>query len=111
VESAFHLTDAEKAAAADLASTRIHIDPVDIESPEMQHVRYELKKIIRAIDPALALHDLYLIKNEDLTTSVTFDLVVPYQFPTDLESLVSLIDSRLKSIDPAYTARITLDRN
>ena len=87
----------------------IHGDPVDVLSPELQSVRYELKRILREIDNALAYHDLRLVPDEG-HTDVVFDLVIPYSRGANIEKIEEKVSEKLKEIDRKYDPVITADR-
>jgi cation diffusion facilitator family transporter len=87
----------------------IHGDPVDVDDPKLQTVRYQLKSVLTEIDEALAYHDLRLIPDGS-HTDVVFDLVIPYSMDVDIEAVRTAVAERLRSIDPGYDPHIECDR-
>lgn len=103
------LTRAERAVRARFGvELVIHGDPVDVDDPKLQQVRYELKQLLRSVDPGLAYHDLRLEPDGD-HTDVVFDLVVPYG-AADTEAVRQQVAQGLQRIDPGYDPVIQCDR-
>lgn len=110
-KEAHQLTETAEKAAMELYGINlvIHGDPVDVKNPELQFVRYELKRILRDIDKALAYHDLRLVP-DDGHIDVVFDLVIPYGRGANIEKISEQVSERLKHINPQYDPEITADR-
>ena len=87
----------------------IHGDPVDVDAPALQKVRYELKSLLQEIDPALAYHDLRL-EPDNGHTDVVFDLVIPYSIGEDISQIRDRVADGLRSIDSTYDPKIVCDR-
>ena len=87
----------------------IHGDPVDVDAPALQQVRYELKSLLQKIDPSLAYHDLRL-EPDNGHTDVVFDLVIPYSMGEDISPIRDRVANGLRAIDSSYDPKIVCDR-
>ncbi len=83
----------------------IHIDPVDVGDERAILLQNRIKMMIKAIDPALSIHDFRL---KDLT--VSFDIVMPYKFRLTEEQLGSSVLSGIKAIDDSMIPLINIER-
>ena len=86
----------------------IHMDPVDIDDPEIQLLREKLPVIIKDIDDRLLFHDLRIVKG--IThTNVLFDLVMDWDLDLSAEEIEKIVSEKIKEIDDKYKVVITFD--
>ena len=86
----------------------IHMDPVDIDDPEIQLLREKLPKILADIDDKLLFHDLRIVKG--IThTNVLFDVVLNWNSSISSEEIEKIIGNKLKEINEKYKVVITFD--
>ena len=83
--------------------TTIHMDPVLTKSPCVLELKEACLSIVRAIDPALTLHDFRM--NEGSThANLIFDVVVPHECPLSLEEISARVAAAVKAHDPRLSA-------
>ncbi len=83
--------------------TTIHMDPVLTKSPRVLELKEACLSIVRAIDPALTLHDFRM--NEGSThANLIFDVVVPHECPLSLEEISARVAAAVKAHDPRLSA-------
>ena len=92
-------------------SAVVHMDPVDISSPETKKMHEEAAKIVRELSPDITIHDFRMIPGPT-HTNLVFDAVVPYSVDlTDAEAqkrISELVSERIPgcyvivNIDRAY---------
>ena len=86
----------------------IHMDPVDIENPEIQLLREKLPGILQAIDEKLLFHDLRIVKG--IThTNVLFDLVMNWESEYSESDIEKIVTEKIQEIDNKYKVVITFD--
>lgn len=57
----------------------IHMDPIQIDNPEINELRTRVKNFIKTIDSSLSMHDFRVVSGAT-HTNIIFDLVRPYKF-------------------------------
>ncbi len=80
----------------------IHMDPIQIDNPEINDLRKEVKDFIKSIDSSLSMHDFRVVLG---TThiNIIFDLARPFKFRlTDAEILKSIQDHFKDYHKPCY---------
>ncbi len=85
----------------------IHIDPVSYDDPQRRLILKEVRDTLTGIDPVISMHDL-MVAGENGRTRVSFDVVVPYEYPLSNEELTEKIRNMLKKQDTDY--EIEVDR-
>lgn len=88
----------------------IHMDPVDIEDPEIKVLREKLPTILQSIDSKLLFHDLRIVKGVT-HTNVLFDLVMNWESELTEEDIEKQVSENLKKINDKYKVVITFDRD
>lgn len=87
----------------------IHMDPIDINSPEINKANDIIANIINEFD-GLTFHDLRLTNGEN-NINVIFDLVVPHKYSNEqLKEIIAAIKEKVYNINPLYTLVIKIDR-
>lgn len=86
----------------------IHMDPVDIEDPEVQLLRDKVPGILKEIDSKLLFHDLRIVKG--IThTNVLFDIVMNWDSKLTQDEISAKVNEKVKEIDNKYNVVITFD--
>lgn len=86
----------------------IHMDPVDIENPEVQLLRDKVPGILKEIDSKLLFHDLRIVKG--IThTNVLFDIVMNWDSKLTQDEISEKVNEKVKEIDNKYNVVITFD--
>ena len=88
----------------------VHIDPIDVESPEYQELKEKITKIIRSIDETLSFHDLRIIKSLS-GNRVSFDIALPIDYKCKKSDLAKKIREAINEIDKTYVVVINFDDN
>lgn len=89
----------------------IHMDPINIESKEVNKVKELLKDILRKYPMVKSMHDFRIVGDGEYKNLI-FDLVVEQSKGfKDEEKLKKDIDTELKKIHAQYNAMITIDRD
>ena len=86
----------------------IHMDPVDIDDPEIQLLREKLPDILKEIDEELLYHDLRIVKGVT-HTNVLFDLVMNWNSELSTDEIENRIAKKLSEINEKYKVVITFD--
>jgi len=79
----------------------IHMDPVETENEEVNHLRLVVTDIIEEIDSTLSVHDLRITKRKGYVNLI-FDVLVPYEFKMSTEELDKIIKSKVKEYNSEY---------
>jgi len=87
----------------------IHMDPVRVGDKETDWLKEQVSHILNEIDPALTMHD-FRIAATPTRTNLIFDVVTPYGFRLSDADLVSLIDEKVKAVDPGYFIIVDVDK-
>lgn len=84
----------------------IHMDPMAIDEKTIS-IRDIVKTCVYTLDPLLSIHD-FRIDEEDMT--ITFDLVIPYQFRMSEDDTIRYIQEKIHQVINSYTIVINIDR-
>ena len=88
----------------------IHMDPVVTGDPRVDELRYAVTDILASIDERIPMHDFRVVFGPS-HTNLIFDIVLPFDYPTSEEDVVSDIESRVKSkLGPTHFTVIQVDR-
>ncbi len=88
----------------------IHMDPVVTGDPRVDELRYAVTDILASIDERISMHDFRVVFGPS-HTNLIFDIVLPFDYPTSEEDVVSDIESRVKSkLGPTHFTVIQVDR-
>lgn len=89
----------------------IHLDPVVTDDPAINELREFVRGKLRAIDPALSMHDFRVVFGET-HTNLIFDVVVPVGFRQSDHQLGEQIQRAVGELDPGYYYTVvTFDRS
>lgn len=87
----------------------IHMDPVCTNDPLVNAMKDKIIGFLEDIDESLCIHDFRIVKGPT-HTNIIFDIVVPYQFKLNDQTICSQMQEKIKSLDPNYFAVINIDK-
>ena len=79
----------------------IHMDPIDIHSPEVQEYRMIVTKILSSYSNKVSFHDFRIVKG-DTHTNIIFDCVIPFEMKDKKEEIKNLIQSEISKLGELY---------
>lgn len=91
----------------------IHMDPICINSEEVELLRKEIKKIIKYNPIIKSMHDFRVVGKGD-NRNLLFDIVVDKEALSKIsseETLLNDITTAIKDINPSYNCIITVDED
>lgn len=89
-------------------SATIHLDPIDTKNSRLAELKKELKEILAKINPELSCHDVRMVPG--IThTNLIFDVVKPFFYKKNDESLKTEIQNLVNSKYPDVFCAITID--
>lgn len=88
----------------------VHFDPIVTKDDALYDVRHWLSEAVKAIDPALTVHDLRIV-NGPTHTNLIFDCVVPVGFQESDAVLKKRITALVQERFPSYYCVITVDKS
>lgn len=89
----------------------IHMDPIEVNSQEVNLAKKRVMTIVRNLDTRLSIHDFRLVNGEN-TINLIFDMVVPFAFGKEEErDLKRRLEEILWLEEPRYRCVITYDRS
>ena len=83
----------------------IHIDPVAFDDPERKQILKETESALNRIDPVISMHDL-MISHKEGKKTISFDIVVPYDYPLSDQELTSRILNMIRKDDTDYEVEV-----
>ena len=86
----------------------IHFDPIVTQNQAVDDLRSWLSEQVRAIHPALSIHDLRIVPGAT-HTNIIFDCVVPHNFPIRYSALKAEIGAAVARQYPNHYCVITID--
>lgn len=87
----------------------IHMDPVCNDERTLQ-LREKVALLVRAIDPAMSIHDFRVVPGPS-HTNLIFDVVVPHAFRLTDEQVRGAIQQAVSALDGSYRTVIQVDRS
>ena len=88
----------------------IHMDPIETDNKEVDHMKQKMKVILSHIDRELTFHDFRMVTGET-HTNLIFDVVVPFNSALTPQQIQQQVDEELGTLDQKYYAVITFDHN
>ena len=89
----------------------IHMDPMDVNNEEVNHIRQQLSDGIKVINDELTLHDFRMTPMADTQTNLVFDVVIPQNFTLSEKELKEKVSKIAKLINPTFCCVITIERD
>ena len=90
----------------------VHLDPIDIETPETNKLRVIVGNIIQAIKPELSMHDFRLTPKSDggdEHQNLIFDVIVPQKCSLSDDEIRETLQHHVKGIDERYNVVVHFD--
>lgn len=87
----------------------IHMDPVEMDDPQLWLYRGVVGDILGGIDARLSFHDLRMVAGNQ-RVKLIFDVTAPFDFGETNGELVERINGELAKRDRRLTAAVTVDR-
>lgn len=89
----------------------IHMDPVETKDVHVMQVHSQVEQIVKALDPAVSIHDFRMINGEE-QVNLIFDMEVPYEYDAKRQDeLKTTLIKLLQITDPRYECVITAERS
>ncbi len=86
----------------------IHYDPIQTGSDAVGSLREWMKEEVKAIFPALSLHDFRIVQGPT-HTNLIFDVMMPVDCPLSRRDILEQIQARAFAKNPSYYTVVTLD--
>jgi len=86
----------------------IHLDPIDVDDPYTNHLRDEIRRKVKEINPTFDIHDFRIVKG-DTHTNVLFDLQID-DFTVDKFIVKDKVEHLIKDISPKLIPKISVDQ-
>lgn len=83
-----------------------HLDPVPIQDQQYRHLKKEVSKIIRFVDPQLRMHD-FQVKGDLLA----FDLVIPAKPAYSDQEIEEMLKQKIKETLGDYELKLAFDHS
>ncbi len=87
----------------------IHLDPIITDDERINELRIFTEETIKELYSDIGIHDFRAVIGET-HTNLIFDIEVPYEYGTDLHSIVEKIKSAVNVKNPKVFCVITADR-
>ena len=88
-----------------------HLDPINVADEETNVLKETLTTLLKAKYPFITLHDFRIVSGKS-HTNVIFDVVIPFDSPSDLcDKIQDVVNAKLSEYDKQYYAVIEFDRN
>lgn len=88
----------------------IHMDPVIINSPEVNELKAKVEEMLKEIKGVLSIHDFRVVGDGEEKTLI-FDAVINKSYTLEEQNLVQAqINEAIHGISPKYRSIVTLDR-
>ncbi len=88
----------------------VHMDPIVIDDPETDALRYMVEGILSELDAGLSMHDFRTTTTCNHGRNLIFDVVVPAGCKLTDKNIRRIIREKLTSVNAEYHAVIRLDR-
>ena len=87
----------------------IHMDPVAVGDPQLEHYRGLVKEALAAVGEGLSFHDLRLVAGPQ-HTKLVFDITAPFAMEAGDEEICRQVQEALQQREEKLLAAITVDR-
>ena len=89
--------------------TTVHMDPIATEDEEVNHLREQVRGLVKELDAGMSIHDFRVTRGPQ-HTNLIFDVVVPHSCKLSDQEIVRQITEKVRTLDPNYYAVLQLDR-
>lgn len=87
----------------------IHMDPVVTDDERINTLKAQVEAVVKDIGTGLRIHDFRCVEGPT-HTNLIFDIEVPFEEKRGNKEIASLVEAKIKTLDPTYFAVISVDR-
>ncbi len=88
----------------------IHMDPIITMDKRIYRLKMTVLEMLNEIDPVITMHDFRVVTGPT-HTNLIFDIIVPFKFYIDDETLTERMDTMVKErVGESYYIAMTIDR-
>ena len=88
----------------------IHMDPIITMDKRIYRLKMTVLEMLNEIDPVITMHDFRVVTGPT-HTNLIFDIIVPFKFHIDDETLTERMDTMVKDrVGESYYIAMTIDR-
>ncbi len=88
----------------------IHMDPIITMDKRIYRLKMTVLEMLNEIDPVITMHDFRVVTGPT-HTNLIFDIIVPFKFHIDDETLTERMDTMVKErVGESYYIAMTIDR-
>ncbi len=88
----------------------IHMDPIDTRDERINTIKSEVAELLDSLGEGMKAHDFRLVPGKT-HTNIVFDVVVPADSKTDVDSLKLAVSTAVSALNPDYRCVIKIDRD
>lgn len=88
----------------------IHMDPVEINNPNVESHKLRALKVLDSFNADLLLHDFRIVSG-DTHTNILFDVVIPYHSKITLRAIQDALKEEYANDETQYFFIISMDRD
>ena len=88
----------------------IHMDPVEVDDPEVQRLKEQVTALVSDIDPELGIHDFRIVQGPT-HTNLIFDVTVPYRFRLPDAVVARTIREKVRQMEGNYFAVVRVEHS
>lgn len=88
----------------------IHMDPVAVDDEAVRAARAKVDAAVRAVDPALSIHDFRMVPGPT-HTNLIFDVLAPFSCRLTDDEIALGVREAVKRVDPAWNAVVKVDKD
>ncbi len=85
-----------------------HLDPIEIDNPEVDKIRCLVNEMLLSIDKTFTMHDFRVVKGVSFTNLI-FDVAVPYDNKISREEIVNQLQEKIDKLEHKYYLVITVE--
>ncbi len=89
----------------------IHMDPIDVDSEEINSTKSKISECVKSIDERLNIHDFRMTPMAKQKTNLIFDVVLPADLRVSDDEIRNQISEKAKEINETFVCVITVDRD
>lgn len=85
-----------------------HLDPVEVDNPEVDEIKSIVNDIIIKIDKSFSMHDFRIVKGHNFTNLI-FDLAVPYENLMTNDEIINKLQEEIDKLEHKYYIVVTVE--
>lgn len=87
----------------------IHMDPVITDDEQTNTLKKQVADILKEAYPEIHFHDFRIVKGPT-HTNIIFDIVVPFKYPVDDETITSYLTEKIQELNHSFQLVLQIDR-